>query len=85
MWNWLNCYLSGRHDFGVSCAPGAIFLRCTHCGKQSSGWALKDHQAPLQPARAQVARPRVMAPAVVTRSATPLPFTPRGIGRLHSA
>ena len=40
MWNWLNCYLSGRHDFGVWCEPGAIFLRCVHCGKRSSGWAV---------------------------------------------
>jgi hypothetical protein len=41
MWNLLNCYLSGRHDFGVSCEPGAIFLRCIHCGKRSNGWALQ--------------------------------------------
>ena len=40
MWNWLNCYLSGRHEFGVSCAPGAIFLRCAHCGRRSPGWAV---------------------------------------------
>jgi hypothetical protein len=48
MWNLLNCYLSGRHDFGVSCAPGAIFLRCTHCGRRSPGWAVdtKTYQPP---------------------------------------
>lgn len=40
MWNWFNCYLSGRHEYGVWCEPGAIFLRCVHCGKRSSGWAL---------------------------------------------
>jgi hypothetical protein len=40
MWKWLNCYLSGRHEFGVWCEPGAIFLRCMHCGKRSSGWAV---------------------------------------------
>lgn len=40
MWNWLNCYLSGRHEFGVACAPGAIFLQCTHCGRRSPGWAV---------------------------------------------
>ena len=40
MWKWFNCYLSGRHDFGVWCEPGAIFLRCMHCGKRSSGWAV---------------------------------------------
>ena len=40
MWNWFNCYLSGRHEFGVWCEPGAIFLRCVHCGKRSQGWEL---------------------------------------------
>jgi len=40
MWNWFNCYLSGRHDYGMWCEPGAIFLRCVHCGRRSSGWAL---------------------------------------------
>ena len=28
MWNWFNCYLSGRHEYGMWCEPGAIFLRC---------------------------------------------------------
>src|SRR6202011_2767364 len=41
MWNWFNCYLSGRHEFGVWCEPGAVFLRCLHCGRRSSGWALE--------------------------------------------
>jgi hypothetical protein len=40
MWNLFNCYLSGRHDYGMWCEPGAIFLRCIHCGKRSPGWAL---------------------------------------------
>jgi hypothetical protein len=40
MWNLLNCYLSGRHEFGVWCEPGAIFLRCVHCGKRSPGWSI---------------------------------------------
>ena len=40
MWNWFNCYLSGRHNFGVSCEPGAIFLRCSQCGRRSPGWAV---------------------------------------------
>ena len=40
MWNWLNCYLSGRHDFGVSCSSGSIYLRCIHCGKRSEGWTV---------------------------------------------
>ena len=41
MFNLLNCYLSGRHDYGVSCEPGVIFLRCIHCGKRSTGWELQ--------------------------------------------
>jgi len=40
MWKWFNCYLSGRHSFGVSCEPGAIFLRCSQCGRRSPGWAV---------------------------------------------
>lgn len=56
MWNWFNCYLSGRHDLGVRCEPGAIFLRCVHCGRRSPGWALdgKPHTAPRQPSQAVV-------------------------------
>jgi hypothetical protein len=40
MWNWFNCYLSGRHEYGVSREPGAVFLRCVHCGRRSAGWAI---------------------------------------------
>jgi len=48
MWSWFNCYLSGRHEFGVWCEPGAIFLRCVHCGRRSSGWDVncKPHAHP---------------------------------------
>ena len=46
MWNWFNCYLSGRHEFGVWCEPGTVFLRCVHCGKRSAGWAL-ENKAPV--------------------------------------
>ena len=62
MWNWFNCYLSGRHEFGVSCEPGAIFLRCSHCGRRSAGWAMdtKSHK-PAAP-------PRVTRGAIVTAS-----------------
>lgn len=49
MWNWFNCYLSGRHEYGVWCEPGAIFLRCVHCGKRSSGWAIDGHTHHPQP------------------------------------
>jgi len=40
MWSWFNCYLSGRHEYGMWCEPGAIFLRCIQCGRRSSGWSL---------------------------------------------
>ncbi|HMD34993.1 MAG TPA: hypothetical protein VKH42_08500 [Vicinamibacterales bacterium] len=35
------CYLSGRHQYGVSCRSGAIYLECAHCGKRSSGWSIE--------------------------------------------
>jgi hypothetical protein len=41
MWDWLNCYLSGRHEYGKWCEPGAIFLRCVHCGRRSAGWSVR--------------------------------------------
>jgi hypothetical protein len=41
MWNLIHCYLSGRHDNGVWCESGEMFLRCVHCGKRSSGWAVE--------------------------------------------
>ena len=54
LWNLFNCYLSGRHDYGMWCEPGQIFLRCVHCGKRSSGWAV-ERRMPATPARATVA------------------------------
>jgi hypothetical protein len=58
MWNLFNCYLSGRHDFSTWCEPGTVFLRCLHCGKRSSGWALEQkpqrRTAPLTPPRVHV-------------------------------
>ena len=55
MWKWFNCYLSGRHNFGVSCEPGAIFLRCSQCGRRSPGWAVdqKGHAPAPAPSQAQ--------------------------------
>lgn len=46
MWNWFNCYLSGRHQYGMWCEPGTIFLRCVHCGRRSAGWAVNEPAAP---------------------------------------
>jgi hypothetical protein len=80
MWNWLNCYLSGRHDFGVSCEPGAIFLRCIHCGKRSNGWDLNARQAPLKPVAAHLPATVHLQPAVAPAART-LPFTQRGVVR----
>ena len=57
MWKWFNCYLSGRHDFGVWCEPGSIFLRCVHCGKRSAGWAVD--AKPRAAVRPAAATPRV--------------------------
>jgi hypothetical protein len=65
MWNLVNCYLSGRHDYGMWCEPGAIFLRCVHCGKRSSGWTVTP-KAPLAQARATVVTaPRVANTLVI--------------------
>jgi hypothetical protein len=55
MWNFFNCYLSGRHDYGMWCEPGQIFLRCVHCGKRSSGWSIGAKDAPLSQPQAVVA------------------------------
>jgi hypothetical protein len=41
MWNWISCYLSGKHDYQVRCEPGAIYLGCRQCGKRSMGWELR--------------------------------------------
>jgi hypothetical protein len=68
MWNVFNCYLSGRHDYGVWCEPGTIFLRCIHCGKRSEGWAMNAKSpAPL----ARTAPPLVTAKAPVVSAASP--------------
>ena len=48
MWNWISCYLSGRHDYQVQCEPGNIFLRCHHCGKRSMGWELRAAAQPIE-------------------------------------
>lgn len=72
MWNWFNCYLSGRHEYGVWCKPGVIFLRCVHCGRRSSGWTIDAKANRSSPA----AQPSVSSAAMTTRADTPrvLPF-----------
>jgi hypothetical protein len=67
MWKWFNCYLSGRHDYGMWCEPGAIFLRCMHCGKRSSGWTVDP--------KVREAAPKPATPFVVTAAKSRvLPF-----------
>ncbi len=68
MWNWFNCYLSGRHEFGVWCEPGPVFLRCMHCGRRSSGWAI-DRRSAAPPAAATPKASTLTSPARV------VPFT----------
>lgn len=46
MFNWIACYLSGRHDYQVRCEPGAIFLTCHQCGRRSMGWELRPEPHP---------------------------------------
>jgi hypothetical protein len=72
MWNWFNCYLSRRHDYGMWCEPGAIFLRCIHCGKRSSGWIVDQH------IHARVTR----APASTPATSTPLARVVRTTSRV---
>jgi hypothetical protein len=40
MWRSIYCYLSGQHDYQVTCEPAAIFLSCRACGQRSNGWEL---------------------------------------------
>lgn len=73
MWNWFNCYLSGRHDYGIWCEPGAIFLRCAHCGRRSSGWAITEKVAAA--ATATVTQARQPAGRAKVSTETPLAAT----------
>ena len=75
MWNLFNCYLSGRHEFGVWCEPGAIFLRCVHCGRRSSGWELQGQKSPHAqlPARAS-AMAKMTVPDAGAQAGRVLPF-----------
>ncbi len=76
MWKWFNCYLSGRHSFGVSCEPGAIFLRCSQCGRRSPGWAVdqKGHAPAPAPSRAQRATTKALLPSVAVARHRALPI-----------
>jgi len=69
IWNFFNCYLSGRHDYGMWCEAGRVFLRCPHCGKRTIGWAVTEKGA--------TAAPKPLAAAAVAPPATArvVPFT----------
>jgi hypothetical protein len=58
MWNWLSCYLTGRHDFAVTCESDAVYLRCNHCGKRSNGWDVRVNKQVLVALAAQPKRPQ---------------------------
>ena len=87
MWNLFNCYLSGRHDYGMWCEPGAIFLRCVHCGKRSSGWAVTPkpaaQRAPV--VHAPIAQARTPAEVVTAGPAVNTRVIPFGNARRSAA
>ncbi len=43
--NWLSCMLTGRHQYSVWCEDGAMFLRCSNCGRRSQGWQVASRPA----------------------------------------
>lgn len=56
MWDWLNCVIFLRHEYGIWCEDGAIFLRCVRCGHRSAGWDVENHHhgsGEPEPARAR--------------------------------
>jgi len=71
MWNLFNCYLAGRHDYGMWCESGQIFLRCPHCGKRSIGWSV----TPKEPKMAATPRPHAAIVATAPAAARVVPFT----------
>jgi hypothetical protein len=72
IWNLFQCYLSGQHDFGVRCEPGAIYLRCIHCGRRSAGWALSATEQRSNQAADTVATRRAAAGKQTARPAAPV-------------
>jgi hypothetical protein len=66
MWNWFNCRVSRRHDYGLSSESGAVFLQCAHCGRRSSGWTVeaKATRPVREPARATSERRVTSAPVL---------------------
>lgn len=57
MWQSLYCYLTGQHEYNVTCEPGAIFLRCRACGQRSSGWEFREAELRRAAGRAHALAP----------------------------
>lgn len=79
MWNRLKCYLSGKHEYGMWCEPGAIFLRCVHCGERSPGWTIGGAtdarpDVAMPAARVVTPRARIVPAPVAQTSHRILPF-----------
>ena len=75
MWKWFNCYLSGRHSFGVSCEPGAIFLKCSQCGRRSPGWSVDQKGHAPAPSHAQRATSKAMSSSASAPARRALPIS----------
>jgi hypothetical protein len=60
MWDWLNCVVFSRHEYGIWCGDGAVFLRCVRCGHRSHGWDVETHHEPAE-AKATVPAHRRLA------------------------
>lgn len=69
MWKALYCYLTGQHEYAVTCEPGHIFLRCRACGRESNGWGLNQRQVQRH-AREQVVVPLRRTPSREARTIT---------------
>ena len=72
MWSWFNCYLSGRHEYGMWCEDGTMFLRCLHCGRRSPGWAVTRQPEAVAVSEAKHAKPELHI--VPRRGARVVPF-----------
>ena len=79
MWNWFTCHVSARHEYGVSCERGAIFLRCVHCGRRSSGWSVDAGRTAPRLAQARAERRADEARTAVIRTPKPVPGEAPGL------
>jgi hypothetical protein len=62
MWHWISCYLIG-HDYSICCEAGAMFLRCSNCGRRSQGWDVAHNEHPPLAHQHVPARRPTLAPA----------------------